>query len=129
VIPGSEQSYIPTGARNQLYSVGRRKAVSRASALGALGRPKLSLEIGVPTQAGEGTRLAKDPKLTVTVGRPKRLQKNKWMENQSVVQTVLQGLKAKGAVDPEGNPLRGVKRKKLTRRERALYNRMRLAGR
>ena len=133
VVPGSEQTFIPVpGPRRKksLYDMASGRTASRRKALGS--PQKYRLEIGIPYKSADykvGKAEGGKPDPTVVIMKRKgQAKKNDWMQNQKVMNVVLGGLKAKGAVDAEGNPQQGVKRKKLTKRERALYNRLRLTG-
>lgn len=140
VVPGSEQEFDRLAGTRDLYNVGRDQIVSRQQALQP--DPRYQVQVGKPYRGaqyemdvGNITGGIPDPNIitaddiTVVSMQPgKRRKGQRWMQNKQIVQTVLAGLKAKGAVDAKGNPVRG-RRKGLTRRERALYNRMRIMGR
>jgi hypothetical protein len=60
--------------------------------------------------------------------RKKKKNKYAWMEDKNILSSVISGLKAKGVVGEDGMPTGKIGKTKLSKRERALYNRMRLSA-
>ena len=127
VVPGSERSYIPLGSPGSLYDVKGRTATTRRKAIGGIGQLRPAIyEVGQIQQERPAPKI--DP-IELKLERRRRPRRGRWMQNPKVMRNVLTSLKAKGAVGQNDLPVAGFSRKGLSRRERALYNKMRIMGR